>query len=454
MMMPEGFRGDRLASQTEPAMANARYAWYVVVILAMAFALSYVDRQILSLLVEPIKRDLGLSDTQISLVHGFTFAIFYAVMGLPLGRLADSHNRRVLITLSVGGWSVMTALCGLSRNFWHLFLARVGVGIGEAGLSPAAFSLIGDYFPLGKQTRAIAVYTLGPFMGGGLAYLVGGAITRFTGDVTPYDLPLIGTVMPWQLAFLLVSLPGVVVVTLLLTIKEPIRRDPYRSPERLSRIRDAFSFIRSRTRLYVSQGVGFALLSMLTLGQFAWIPSFFVRTYHWPVSQAAFAFGLIVMTCGTVGTITGGILADRWLVRGVSDAYQRIGMAVTVGMAVPAAVAPLMPSPQAALICLAASIFFQGWPVGLGPAALTAVSPGRIRGQVVAIYYFTVSVLGLGLGPLLVALITDKVFHDPQALRYSLALIPALVAPLAILCIASGRAVYRHAIEDVQSRLA
>ncbi len=203
--------GDRQANATE----STAYGWYVVVVLMLANTIAFVDRHILSLLIEPIRRDLGLSDTQIGLLAGFAFAIFYTILGVPIARLADVRSRRAIIATGIFLWSLMTAVSGLARNYLQLFLARIGVGVGEAALGPAAYSIIADYFPPEKLARAIGLYAMGLYAGAGLAMIGGSAVVSLTSGAGPIDLPLIGTVKPWQLAFFIVSLPGLIVVALM-----------------------------------------------------------------------------------------------------------------------------------------------------------------------------------------------------------------------------------------------
>ena len=204
-----------------PAYPRQAYAWYVVAVLMFAYIVSYVDRSILTLLVEPIKRDIDVSDTQVSLLHGFAFALFYTLMVLPIGRLADRRHRVGIIAVGVALWSVMTAVCGIARTFTHLFLARVGVGFGEAALNPAAYSLIADYFRPHLISRATSTYVMGTYLGFGIAYMVGGTIVGAVADRPDIVLPVLGAVAPWQTVFFYVAAPGLLVLVLLATIRSP-----------------------------------------------------------------------------------------------------------------------------------------------------------------------------------------------------------------------------------------
>ena len=433
----------------EAPYPNPKYAWYVVVILFLAYTSSFVDRIIMSLLVEPIKRDLVLSDTQFSLLHGFAFAIFYTLMGLPLGRLADRANRKWVISGGIFLWSLMTAVCGITRTFGTLFLARIGVGVGEAALSPSAYSMISDYFPPRKRGVPISMYSMGVFFGGGIAFILGGYVVQLTAGATDVILPLLGSVRPWQLTFFVVALPGLLVVLLMLTIKEPLRRDVVNlsddadSQPTEPSIREALSFVFRHKRLYGSMLLGFALLATASYGFFTWSPSFLIRTYGWEASSAGYSFGLIVLTLGTGGTLLGGILADRLLAKGKLDADMRVSMYAGGATLVFGCIAPLMPNAQLALLFLAPTVVSIGIPVGLGPAALNSITPNQLRGQVIALYLFAVNLIGLGFGPTIVAVITDYGFGDPAAVRYSLAVFAVVISASAMLSVASGMKAYR-----------
>lgn len=317
---------------TEAPYPNPKYASYVVVVLFLAYTSSFIDRIIMSLLVEPIKRDLVLTDTQFSLLHGFAFAIFYTLMGLPLGRLADRTNRRRIISVGVFLWSLMTAVCGLAKSFGHLFLARIGVGIGEATLSPAAYSIISDYFPQEKRSVPISMYSMGVFFGGGIAFVLGGYVVHLASGAADLVLPVVGTIRPWQLTFFIVGLPGLLVVLLMTTVREPVRRDVFSLTNSSDEgfddrsVRATLSFVRRNKRAYISVFVGFALLATASYGFFTWTPSFLIRTYDWEASSAGYAFGLMVLTLGTGGTLLGGVLADRALARGKPDAKLRVSI--------------------------------------------------------------------------------------------------------------------------------
>jgi MFS family permease len=428
---------------------SPRYAWYVVGVLTVACAFSFIDRQVLALLVDPIRRDLGINDTAMSLLMGLAFALFYTAFGIPLGRLADARSRRTLIAVGMVTWSLMTAACGLARTFWHLLLARIGVGIGEAALSPAAFSLIADTFPEGRRATAISVYSMGIYVGAGLASVLGGLVVSIASAVGgPVALPLVGPTRPWQLVFFVVGLTGALMALLLFTVREPTRKGArVRAPADGAPgivplpLRDVLAYLRANRGTFLCHNLGFALLSFSAYGSASWVPTLFIRTYGWTATRAGVVFGVIVMVFGGLGITTGGRLADALAARGRRDAAMRVGLLATLAWLPTGTLFPLMPTPALAAALLAPTVFFGSMPFGVAAAAIQQMTPNAMRGQASALYLFVINLVGLGLGPTAVALTTDYVFRDDGALRYSLLLVATLahVAAAALLWLGLNR---------------
>jgi MFS family permease len=403
------------------------YAWYVVGVLTLVYIFSFIDRQILSLLVRPIRRDLGISDFEMSLLMGFSFALFYTFFGLPLGRLADSRSRRTIIAIGFAIWSVMTAACGLARNFAQMLLLRMGVGVGEAALSPAAYSMITDYFPPKLRATAISVYSMGIYIGSGLAFIVGGLMAGAASVQETWELPLVGATRPWQVVFFIVGLPGVLLALLMYTVREPIRRGIrlIKSGEGKTKVAqvpmsEVFAYIKQNWRTFFCHNVGFALLSFSSYGSSAWIPTFFVRNHGWSEAQAGQVYGWIVAIASTLGIVAGGRMADRMVERGYRDATMRVGLIVALAWLPCGLSYPLVPDAYWAVALLIPSAFLAAAPFGVSAAAIQQMMPSGMRGQASAIYLFVVNLIGLGLGPSAVAAATDFIFEDDQSVRYSL----------------------------------
>ena len=381
--MPNTQRSDRrtVHDGRPPAFPHQAYAWYVVAVLMFAYIVSYVDRSILTLLVEPIKRDIGVSDTQVSLLHGFAFALFYTLMGFPIGRLADRRHRVGIIAVGVALWSAMTALCGLARTFTHLFLARVGVGFGEAALNPAAYSLIADYFRPHLISRATSTYVMGTYLGFGIAYMVGGAIVGAVADRPNMVLPVLGPVAPWQTVFFYVAAPGLLVLVLLATIKEPLRRDRLRAydPEHESGVTltEFARFIRLNAGTFAAHAIGFGCLGLLVNGMALWTPTFLARTYGWEVSDAGVAYGALLLVFGGSGVWLGGWVADRIDQKGRVGGPFLTASLCALGVVIPAVAYPLMPTAHLSLLVMAPMILFSSAPWGVAVSALQQMAPNE-----------------------------------------------------------------------------
>jgi MFS family permease len=422
------------AASTEKALYPPRaYAWYAVGVLTLAYMFSFVDRQILNLLVGPIRRDLGISDTKMSLLMGFSFAVFYSFFGIPLGRLSDSKSRRTIIAAGMVLWSLLTAGCGLAKNYWHFLLLRMGVGIGEAALSPSAYSLISDYFPAENRATAISVYSMAFYIGSGIAFLLGGLVIRFASAKSGWSVPIIGAVRPWQLIFFIVGLPGVLLALLLYTVREPTRKGARvmkaadgRAVVAQVPLRDVIAYMRENGKTFFCHHVGFALLAFSSFGSSAWIPTFFIRRYGWTSSQTGVIYGAILCIFGTLGIVAGGRVADWLAQRGFRDANMRVGLIAALAWIPTGILFPLMPNGNLAVALLIPTVFLMGQPVGIAAAAILEIMPNVMRGQASALYLFVINLIGLGLGPTAVAMATDYIFHNDKAIHYSLVLVGIL----------------------------
>lgn len=434
---------------------NPVYAWYVVGVLMLAYTNSFIDRQILNLLIEPIRNDLNISDTQVSLLAGFAFSIFYTLMGVPIARLADQKNRTVIIAVGVAVWSAMTAVCGTARNFWQLFLARVGVGVGEATLSPAAFSIMADYFPKHKLARAFSVYSMGVYFGAGLAMIIGGVVVRLVTDAGAVTLPVVGEVLPWQITFFYVGLLGLPIFLLVLTIREPLRRGLKAKgvPQdgNASALPVLLAFLRVNRATVVFHFLAFSSIGIGIVGFMTWTPTLFIRTWGWDASTIGLAYGFIMFGLGTAGVYSGGYFADWLERRGRKDAILRAACYAGI-VAVPfAVVTPLLPTAELALAGLCVTSFLLAFPQGLPAAALQVITPNPLRAQMTALYFLVGNLIALGFGPTLVALVTDFGFGDPMKLRYSMAVVSGTMIPLGALLAYLSLKPYRASRERAEA---
>jgi len=373
-------------------------------------------------------------------------------MGVPIARLSDQKNRRTIIILGITFWSLMTASCGMAKQYWHLFLARMGVGVGEATLSPAAMSIISDYFPVTKLARAISVYSMGVYFGAGLALIIGGFVIQLVSQAGNVSLPLVGEVYPWQVTFFVVGLLGLPIILLLMTVREPLRRGATQTSEgsNASAFPELKKFVRLNLRTLVFHFLAFSFIGIGIAGYMVWTPTLFIRSFGWQASEIGFMYGFILFFGGTSGVYAGGFLADWLQQRGHSDAILRSAYTSAL-LIVPFAIAtPLMPNATLAVISLALTAFFLAMPQGLPAAALQVITPNALRAQLTALYFLVGNLIANGFGPTLFALVTDFVFGDPAMLRYSMAIVSAIVLPLGALFGYLALKPYRASVQRAQ----
>jgi MFS family permease len=420
--------------------------WYAVGIMTVAYMFSYIDRQIISLMVGPIREDLGISDSGFSLLVGLAFALFYTVLGIPIGRLADASNRRNIIAIGIAFWSLATAACGFARTFGQLFVARVAVGVGEAALSPAAYSMLADMFSPKKLGRAIGVYSSGVFIGIGLSFILGAYLVTALEANGGLSLPLFGHLKPWQATFVIVGAPGLIIALLMLTVPEPARA---RSTESSMRIREVLGFAVRHYKVYALHFVGFAMITLVFNGIMAWAAEYFIRIHEIPRADIGPKLGILAAVFGGTGIVCGGLFCDWLSGRGHTDAPIKAGLAGTILLLPFAIAAPLVGDPSLSLTLFAPLLFFVSFPFGPAAAGLQLVTPPRMRAQMSAVYLFVVNLTGIGFGGTAVALITDFVFHDDMMLHWSMALVATIGGILSILLLALAQKPFRRTITEL-----
>ncbi len=441
-----------VAAEAPGAKAGAGrgvYRWMVVAILFVGYCFSALDARVLTLMVGPIQRDLGLTDFEISLLQGFAFSILYSIAALPIGRMVDRTKRRsMLIVWGVLFWSAMTAACGFASSFVGLFLARVGVGVGEATLSPTAYSLISDYFERRRRALAISFYAIGYPIGGGLALLIGGyLITHFT-DLGGVSLPLLGQFEPWQMVFLCVAAPGAIIAALMLLIREPPRQEVAADLAKKTSLREGFDYISERWALFGSLIGSLGLIALLAIGTALWFPTFLIRNYGMTAGEVGLYYGMVMLVCGTTGTLFGGWFSGKLMQSGRADANMRVVLIATLLKGVPLIVAPLMPTAFLSLTMMAIGTLIGQASQGVMLTAIQDVTPNQLRGQVTAISLLVVNLIGTGLGASVIAAITDFGFGDQAALGYSIAIAAAVTLPIIIGLLLVALPHYRRAVEQ------
>ena len=447
--------GDLPASEIKPlyrdeAWPPMRQAYGAAVILAVVQMCAMLNNGVMTLMVEPVKRDLNLTDLEMSYLLGFSVVLFYAFVGIPAARLADSHNRKWLMTLSIAIWSAATAACGLALTFWQFFAARFGIGAGESISGPLSYSLLADYFPPEKLPRGIAIYNAGLQGGNALSLLLGAFLIHILTGLPTIDVPVLGVLRDWQLVFILTGAVGIPVALLVMTMAEPKRRglmsQPVGTRPRGATLRQVLAYLWANRRIYGPMFTGLCLTSIHMMGVGAWMAAFYTRTYGWEPATIGLYSGLISL--GLAGpALYGAVWFNEYLRRrGHADTNLRV-MAIGLTLAAPIMIAaPLMPSPWLAL-----ALF------GIGPAlmlvaapslntALQIITPNEMRGQMTAVYLFIVLAVSQAVGPTLFALLTTYVYGAEDQLRYAIATSAAILFPATALAYWSGIGAYRARI--------
>jgi MFS family permease len=397
-------------------MPSNAYAWYTVFLLTVVYIFSFIDRFILGLLVEPIKADMQLSDTQIGWLLGPAFAIFYTTMGIPLGWLADRGRRTWIVAAGTTVWSLATMASGLAINFTQLFVARIMIGVGEATVSPCALSIIADSFPVEKRAKPVAFYSAAVSIGAGIAALAGASVIVWSKSVDEISLPLIGSLAPWQLAFIVVGLPGLLVAVIMALTREPVRQE-IAGVAGGNSIRDAFAYVRKHWRAYSFVAIP-SLMTIVAYSQF-WLPAVFERSWGWPPEKYGFYSGIAFIALCPATVIICGWLTDKLRERGKRDAPLKISITGGILLTLAGGFGPFMPSAELAFATLSLCFIGLALVTAVAPTALLNITPGEIRGQVVAIYFLVTSAAGMALGPMTVGLLNDLVMGESGA-RFSL----------------------------------
>jgi MFS family permease len=453
---------------TEPAEAapiagsNAPYpapavGWYATLLLAFLYWFSILDRFIISLLVDPIKRDMAISDVQFGLLHGFAFAITYALFGLVAGTLADRVSRRWVIFASVSIWSLATAACGMAVQFWQLLLARVGVGAGEAGLNPSATSMLADLFPRDRLTSAMAVYTIGATVGSGTAYLLGGLIVGLVSQVPSYNLPLVGEIRSWQAVFFILGIPGILLSFAIFTVPEPVRRNLGRKRVHtpfwrgvVLAYRELLTFIKSELRFFLCHYSGFGIASAVISGAGAWYPAHMGRTFGWGAGEIGLTLGVAIVIGGVTGKLVCGHMVDAMYRRGFRDAQFR-WYAACLLVATPIGIlATTSDNPWIFLVGIAVFLMLLSPVAACYAAALNMVTPNELRGTGMAFFASTAGLLGMGSGPILIAAASDYLYGGPADIGLGMATVFGIGCPLAAVLLALGFRAMREAMAEAE----
>lgn len=419
--MTASSEGDSLAY---PA---ARAGYFALAVLMVASLFAFLDRYLFTLLVQPIRADLGLSDSQIGLLAGLAFAFFYSVMALPLGWMVDRYRRTWLIAVGVTLWSLATIGCGLARNFEELFIARAMVGVGEATLMPAAYSLLADLFPPAVRGRVYSVFTMSVYGGGGLGLLLGAGLLGNIGHAETI-VPLLGPLQQWQIAFLAAGLPGFLIALLLLRVPEPKRRP---SPPHLDAGGSFVSYLGRHRTSFAVVLLSYTLLAIVAFGLTSWMPALMSRRFGLSVPEAGLWVGVPTLVGGLLGAVFSGVLGDRWTAQGRRGGKLRLTLPYWIGIYPALVGACFLPSPMAATACFFVFSFLTAVAYVSAFAIIQDMAPSALRGRTTAFWYLVTGILGNGMGPMFPPLVAQLAFGRESAL-------PLAIAVIALPCVIIG----------------
>jgi len=432
--------GDR--NQTGASYPSPVMGWLTVAILFLLYILSLTDRNIMALMVGPIKRDLGLSDFQISLLQGPAFAILFCLCAIPLGMALDRYSRRVVLYLSVTVWSIAAACCGLASGFAMLAMARAGVGAGESGFGTGSYSIVGDSFPPQRVALAMSVFIMGGVMGAGIVFLIGGPVVAAVMKQGPAAWPMFGLLQPWQQVFLMTGAPGILLAFLVFAFREPPRRKPVSNAAGYG---EAWAFMRRHKPLFAANFVGFGLAYAATIGFQLWTPTYLARLHGWDPARIGVVIGTAQIAAAALMPLHGSIV-DALYRRGHRDAHL-LWCFLTVLACVPFGIAAfLVDSPWATVTCYWLFMALILSTASMGPSTAQVVTPAYLRGRVSAIYVMATGLIAMAGGPAFIGLVTDKVLGDEKLVGLSLIIsVFCLLLPAALL-FACGRSSMRRAI--------
>lgn len=411
------------------------YAYFTVGLITLAYVFAFVDRIALSLVLDPIRHDLGLNDTQIGALAGFGFVICYVLFSFPFGRWVDNRARPGALTLGVVVWSSAMVASGLATSFWQLFLGRMLVGVGEAAVNPVAYSAIPDSFPPHRRSSAMAIFASGSSIGGGLAVYLGSLLLGWAERARP-AIPVVGELAPWQVLFIGLGLPGLLIAILVhFTLRDPPRRVADADPPSTA---DVKAYFVQHRALFAMMFLGFAGFAVINYSFMVWGPTYFMRVHQLTVAQAGILMGLGFAVFGTAGVLIGGLWADRVRKAGHIDAPVRVALRIAFIQAPFFLIAYLTSNTTLAVVMFCCGMFVAAMVGGLQGAMVQILTPNRMRGQASAVFLTVVNILGLGVAPIATAAMTDYVFGDPSDIGKSLAATTAIALVLAAGLLALG----------------
>ena len=428
---------------------HTRASWWALIVLTATYTFSFIDRQIINLLVDPIRTDLSLSDSQVSFLQGLAFVLPYVILSIPLGRIVDRANRIRVLVIGILVWTVSCVTCGLAKNFWQLGVARMGVGAGEASVTPASWSLLADYFPEDRRALPVSIFLMGPYLGAGLSLILGAEVVGWASGFGAIELPVIGALAPWQLTFMLVALPGLLMVFLLPLLNEPPRTQRLTQTSEPLSWGDVARYVWPRRGVFGAYLLGAPFIVLVLYALQAWVPSLLIRVHGLEIVDAGRYYGTIALVAGSAGVLSGPVAA-RWLGTRMDPSRAPLITSIwSTSLLIPVLVgAGLAESLSWALVLITGASYLVTFPLALFATGLQSASPNEMRGLMAGCFVLSTNLIGLALGPTSVALASDYIFESTQAVGNSLALVGATVLPMAVLLLWRGLSAVKSGAES------
>ncbi|MEW9572977.1 MFS transporter [Rhodanobacter sp. Si-c] len=422
-------------------------AWYMLAILTLVFILSFIDRSSLSLVAKLVEREFGIGDYEMSFLLGASFVLFYSTVSIPAGYLVDRFSRRGVIGWAVLVWSTMTVLCGFAKSYLQLFLGRTGIGIGEAALQPAAYSMIRDAFPPDRRGRAFGIYQMGPMVGVGFSLFIGGWLLKLSQGGAIAHWPWLGSLRPWQFVIVVPGLVGILVAGLMLTLREPARATPQQATSMggWAAYREALCFAGREWRLYAPLWGAATLYAMAISGFNAWMPTVISRTWDLPLSMVGRTLGPLMMVSVPAGLLVFGTVMDYRSRRRRSAAPLEVALVAGVVSCFATMALAFVGNPIMAMALYMCHAFFSSPMPSSAGATMAQITPGRLMGRLTSVFFLVQNLLGLALGPTMATLLAHCYGNDPQALRYG-------IVTLYCLCLGTAIVLYAFAARLVRKR--
>tara|TARA_A100001015_G_scaffold321329_1_gene451517 strand:+ start:1447 stop:2781 length:1335 start_codon:yes stop_codon:yes gene_type:complete len=427
-----------MTSDIKEQTSKGFYAWSLLVLFTLTYTFSFVDRQVINLLVEPIKGDMGLTDVQISYLQGLIFVIPYVLLSIPIGRLVDVFSRIYVIISGILVWSFATIAAGLSGNYTQLAIARGFVGAGEAALTPAVWSMFPDIFTKKQLAVAMSIFSMAPYLGAGIALIAGAQVIEISQSSPPIELPIIGTLEPWQITLIICGAPGILFALIYACIKEPARTATETQTDEAMPLSEAVDFMRKNWKVYLAFLGGAPFLIIMLYSIQAWSPTLLIRVHEWDISYAGRVYGVVALVTGSLGVLSSPVIARVMNNLNFKGYPLLMLMISTVLTALFLFIAGLQKDGMNCLIFLALASFFVTIPLPQLAVTLQTISPNKMRGLVAGIFVVSGNVMGMGLGPTFVAFFTENVFQDPMSVGLSMGLLGLVSAPIALVIYLNG----------------